>query len=505
MRLAKHFLLAALLLLSTSLFGVTPALAATETSSSEDTAVAETQAESAGDAEASKEKPEPVTTGDPEVPVDQLELMVMPLTQEELVVEADAWLALLQAKVAEISEVEIEAKQEKQAAEEAQDGEASQSGESAEEAAAAQTKLLEQVTGLRTQRTALVDRLNAVLKELQAKGGDITQYQLYTTAVQGIKVDVSDTKATWTAILGWLRSEEGGIRWAKNIGLFVGVLAAFYFLALILSKAADKALHVAGAPSDLLHRFIVKLIRGVTMALGVLMGLAVLEVSIGPLLAIIGAAGFAIAFALQSTLSNFASGLMILLYRPFDVDDIVDVAGASGTVKAMNMVSTVIDTFDNKRMVVPNNTIWGNIITNATRTDKRRVDLVFGISYSDDIDKARQIMEDAVNEHSLVLEDPEPVIRLHELADSSVNFVCRPWAKTDDLWDVYWDIMRTVKMRFDEEGISIPFPQRDIHVHQVESPKPAPSSEEPQRPARTTSPAPEHIEIDVPNDSTVAE
>lgn len=131
----------------------------------------------------------------------------------------------------------------------------------------------------------------------------------------------------------------------------------------------------------------------------------------------------------------------------------------------MNLLSTHVKTFDNKMMIVPNNDIWGGVITNATGTNERRVDMVFGIGYDDDIDKAQKILEEIVSQHELVLEEPEPTIRMHELADSSVNFVCRPWARTGDYWTVYWDITRQVKRRFDEAGISIPYPQRDVHLY----------------------------------------
>ena len=179
--------------------------------------------------------------------------------------------------------------------------------------------------------------------------------------------------------------------------------------------------------------------------------------------------GFVVAFALQDTLSNFASGIMIMFYRPFDVDDVIDVSGIVGKVKSMNLVTTKIMTFDNKLMIVPNNAIWGNIITNATGSSRRRVGLVFGIGYRDDIAHAERVLKEIVDAHPLVLKDPEPVVQLHELADSSCNFVCRPWARTDDFWTVYWDITRSVKERFDSEGISIPFPQQDVHLIQAQT------------------------------------
>ncbi|MEN8167159.1 MAG: mechanosensitive ion channel family protein, partial [Pseudomonadota bacterium] len=133
-------------------------------------------------------------------------------------------------------------------------------------------------------------------------------------------------------------------------------------------------------------------------------------------------------------------------------------------VSSMNLLSTHIRTPDNKSVIVPNNSIWGDVITNATGTSKRRVDMMFGIGYEDDIDKAQQIMEQILSSHELVLKNPEPMVRLHELADSSLNFVCRPWTRSEYYWDVYWDVTKAVKERFDAENISIPFPQRDVHL-----------------------------------------
>jgi small conductance mechanosensitive channel len=193
-----------------------------------------------------------------------------------------------------------------------------------------------------------------------------------------------------------------------------------------------------------------------------------LEVNIGPLVAAIGATGLVVGFALQGTLSNFAAGLMILIYRPFDVEDYVEVADTSGSVDAMTLVSTTLRQPDNKIVIIPNNSIWGNVIVNYSGSATRRVDLVMGISYEDDIAKAQGVLEKVVSAHPKVLADPEMMVKVHELADSSVNFVVRPWVNTEDYWDVYWDLTRAIKEQFDEEGISIPYPQRDVHVYNVE-------------------------------------
>jgi small conductance mechanosensitive channel len=182
-------------------------------------------------------------------------------------------------------------------------------------------------------------------------------------------------------------------------------------------------------------------------------------------LAGLGVAGFIVGFALQDSLGNFAAGAMILIYRPFDIDDFVEVTGASGLVKKMNLVSTTIATFDNQTLVVPNSKIWGDVIKNVTAQTERRVDLEFGIGYDDDIEHAERVLIETVTAHEKVLDEPEPMIKLHTLGDSSVNFIVRPWTKTEDYWDVYWDLMREVKLRFDREGISIPYPQTDVHFY----------------------------------------
>lgn len=202
--------------------------------------------------------------------------------------------------------------------------------------------------------------------------------------------------------------------------------------------------------------------------IGFLVGLSTLGVNVGAMVAFLGGASFILAFAMQDTLSNFANGVMLLIYQPFDVGDAVEIGGVSGAVEAVTLVSTQLRTFDNKKVIIPNKNVWGDVITNATANDKRRVDMVFGIGYDDDTEKAQQILKDIVSAHELVLEDPAPVIQMHELADSSVNFICRPWSKTGDYWNVHWDITKKVKAEFDASGISIPYPQQDIHLHQVE-------------------------------------
>jgi len=470
-----------------------------------------------------------VTSKDVKVPLEVLSQRVKPLTKCELEAEAEAWLLALKKKVTEISNAEVAAfykKQEIKAASEAESTieevrkakeaepeaaqeaarKAAQATKEAKDAAAKssrdtavqeavkaaqrkakeegqpagtaektseaqadiKTALIKHVTTLMADRTALIDRFNTVLDELKAKGGETGEYDSYIKAVSGIKVDVTDASATWTTVTGWLMSPEGGFRWAVNIIQFIVIVIVFYLLSIVAGKAAQKAAARSKTFSSLLSEFLVLSARRLVLFIGFFVGLSALEINIGPVLAVIGAAGFVIAFALQNSLSNFASGILMLLYRPFDTGDTINVAGTLGKVESMNLLSTQLRTPDNQLVIVPNNSVWGDVITNVTGITQRRVDMVFGIGYDDDIDKAQGILEEIVNGHALVLKEPAAVVRLHELGDSSVNFICRPWVKPEDYWNVYWDITREVKRRFDAEDVSIPFPQRDVHIYREE-------------------------------------
>jgi small conductance mechanosensitive channel len=191
------------------------------------------------------------------------------------------------------------------------------------------------------------------------------------------------------------------------------------------------------------------------------------------LLTVLGAAGLAVGLALKDSLSNFASGVMLVIFRPFRVGDFVNAGGVSGTVKKITIFNTILSTPDNQMVIVPNGSITSGVITNVTANDTRRVDLVFGIGYEDDIPKAKKVLTDIVNADDRVLKDPEPVIAVSELADSSVNFVVRPWVNKADYWKVYWDLTEKVKITFDAENISIPYPQTDVHLHAVPAPEQA--------------------------------
>ena len=179
----------------------------------------------------------------------------------------------------------------------------------------------------------------------------------------------------------------------------------------------------------------------------------------------LGIAGFIVGFALQDTLSNFAAGVMILVYQPFDVGHVIEAAGVSGKVAKMSLVMTTITTFDNQVLIVPNGKIWGSVIRNKSAEPTRRVDLVFRVGHSEDIARSERILWEVVESDERVLKEPAPTIKVHELGEWSVDFIVRPWVRTEDYFPVYWDLTRAVKDHFDKEGIRLPVPQRDIHVH----------------------------------------
>lgn len=185
------------------------------------------------------------------------------------------------------------------------------------------------------------------------------------------------------------------------------------------------------------------------------------------LVAVLGAAGLAVGLALQGSLSNFASGVLIIMFRPFKIGDFIDAGGQAGVVQEIGVLVTVMKTPDNRKIIQPNSAIMSGAIVNVTANDTRRVDMTVGVSYTDDLDKVQNIITEILNADSRVLQDPAPQVVVAELADSSVNFNVRPWCATGDYWGVYFDFQKNIKQRLDQEGVSIPFPQQDVCMHQV--------------------------------------
>jgi small conductance mechanosensitive channel len=231
-----------------------------------------------------------------------------------------------------------------------------------------------------------------------------------------------------------------------------------------ISKLISKLLEKNKVDVTLLS-FLENIIYYTLIIIVIIAALGQLGINTTSFLTIVGAAGLAIGLALKDSLSNFASGVMLILFRPFGVGDAVTAGGVSGSVVAISLFNTTLNTPDNQRIIVPNSSITGNVITNVTANDTRRVDLVIGVGYDDDIKKAKEVLTKIIQEEPRVLDTPKPLIAVSELADSSVNFVVRPWVKTSDYWAVYFDLTEKIKLTFDEQGISIPYPQQDVHIH----------------------------------------
>ena len=231
-------------------------------------------------------------------------------------------------------------------------------------------------------------------------------------------------------------------------------------------KNVIKRMMTKGNVDEILVSFVGNLTYIALFAFVIIAALNQLGIQTTSFIAIIGAAGLAIGLALQGSLANFAAGVLMIIFRPFQVGDYIEGAGVAGAVEKVQIFTTQLKTPDNKTIIIPNAKIMGDNITNYSAKDTRRVDMVIGVGYGDDLKKVREILEDILAKDDRILKDPAPTIGVLELGDNSVNFAVRPWVKRDDYWGAYFDVTETVKRRFDEEGISIPYPQRDVHLYE---------------------------------------
>jgi small conductance mechanosensitive channel len=250
--------------------------------------------------------------------------------------------------------------------------------------------------------------------------------------------------------------------WGINIVMALAIFFIGKFIVGILVKLSRK-LMTKGKVDNILVNFIASIIKTVLLLFVVIAALDQLGVDTTSMIALVGAAGLAIGLALQGTLQNLASGVMLIIFRPFSDGDFIEAAGVVGVVEQIGIFSITMRTGDNREIIIPNGAVYGGTITNNSRRETRRVDMVFGIGYDDDLLKAKDINKKILSEDERILADPAPAVVVGELADSSVNFNVRPWCKTADYWGVYSDVHEKIKLTFDAEGISIPYPQMDIH------------------------------------------
>ncbi|QFU24601.1 mechanosensitive ion channel family protein [Shewanella eurypsychrophilus] len=329
------------------------------------------------------------------------------------------------------------------------------------------------VTQLNERLSHSSSSLGVAVELLDTLGQDTSELKQTLFSTSGdITQDVLNLDVASSLIEQWFTSAKTqAMENGPSVVFKLFIFSLILLLSSLVGKGVEKLVKKAVSNSKLkfsklLQDFFISLSGKAVFTIGLLIALSQLGFELGPLLAGFGVAGVIIGFALQDTLSNFASGMMILIYRPYDVGDLINAAGVTGKVSHMSLVSTTIKTLDNQRLIIPNNKIWGDTINNITVEHQRRVDMTFGIGYSDDIEKAERVLKEIIQAHPKTLQEPEAMVKLHTLGESSVDFIVRPWARPEDYWDVYWDITREVKMRFDQENISIPFPQRDVHIYQ---------------------------------------
>ena len=268
----------------------------------------------------------------------------------------------------------------------------------------------------------------------------------------------------WAELIELLKTT--GVDLAINVVTAIVIFYVGKWVANLITKGVRRLMQKQEIEKTL-ETFVSNLVRMVLMVFVVIAAISAVGIQTTSLIAVLGAAGLAVGLALQGSLSNFAAGVLIVLFRPYKVGDFIEGAGVAGSVVSVQILTTVLKTGDNKQVIVPNSQIMGSIITNYSANDTRRIDMVVGVGYDDNLDTVRKAIEGLVAADDRVLDDPACTIAVSELADSSVNFVVRPWVKTEDYWAVKFDLTEAIKKRFDEEGISIPFPQQDVHLYQA--------------------------------------
>ena len=275
--------------------------------------------------------------------------------------------------------------------------------------------------------------------------------------------DLKDmTNVDWSGTLDMLQTK--GLEFGLQALIAVVIFYVGRIIARMIQKGLRKGMQSQGV-EKILETFISNLAYWVIMTFVIIAAINQVGIQTTSLIAVMGAAGLAVGLALQGSLSNFAAGVLIVVFRPYRVGDWVEAAGIAGSIEQVQILTTTLKTGDNKRIIVPNSQIMGSIITNYSANETRRVDMTIGVSYADDLDKVRAAIKEVIAADERILAEPACTIAVSELADSSVNFVVRPWVNTSDYWAVYFALNEAIKKRFDSEGISIPFPQRDVHIY----------------------------------------
>lgn len=435
--------------LSLALFPTT--LAAQDTAEPTDATEIAAEGTLETDSEPSPETQAPRRVTDPTVTTEELSHLLIPLTKDELGEVTDQWLANVQATTQKIADIQADI---------------------ARDPAEKGDPRFAQLVELVEERAGLLSRYTMAIDSFERKGGDparVADLRAYREAVLFEETSQASTMALAGSLFTWLGRSDGGLAVLMRIGVAILALVGIVLVARIARGVVHAWLGRFSQLSKLLQDFIAGAFFWLFIVIGLLVVLASIDIDITPLFAVIGGASFILAFAFQDTLGNFASGLMILVNQPFDEGDFIDVGGVTGTVKDVSIIATTIATVDNKVIIVPNRNVWGNVIVNTSASETRRVDLTFGASYDDPIQSVIDAIRGVVEAHPKVLKEPAAQVQANELADSSVNYICRPWVRAEDYGEVYWDVTRQVKEAFDREGLSMPYPQQDVTLKQMPS------------------------------------
>ena len=336
--------------------------------------------------------------------------------------------------------------------------------QNAKEEGSLKNQLVVNATNLQSARTAIIDRFNVILEELDRKGGDSKSSRKYIEAITKAEIDVKDSEGLGVRLLSWFKSEQGGLRWASNIGKFIGIVLASAIVSQILGFMISKLLKLSNT-SKLMRQFMVVVINRGGILVGILLALTALEVSLAPVFAVLGGASFVLAFALQSNLGNFASGLMLMVYKPFDVGDEVKIGSLWGFVDSINLASTKIKGFGGQMFSVPNNAVWSGTVENLTASETRKVKVGLRINFDQDLTEIEQVLLDIFKSHPQILKNPAPSTMVGNIEDYYyISLGAAGWTKNDDFWKVSSDIIRTIQTRFEQEGIKLGTPAQDIRL-----------------------------------------
>ena len=380
-----------------------------------------------------------ITPQKPDVPVENLQLLVNSLTVEELHNEAAGWLILLQKKAREISLAELAIKNRKE------DSKLSK-----------RDQLVLNVTNLESQQTAIIERFTVILDELEEKGGESLSYRKYIAGVSGFQFNITDTEGIGLRFITWLKSEKGGIKLGIQILNFSSIVLISVLIAPRISKLVNTVLSNFDNISSLFREYLVMLLKRGTVVIGVLLGLASLGVSLGPILALVGGASFVLAFALQENLGNFASGLMLLINKPFDVGDEVRIGEHWARVNSISLASTKLKDYEGNIITIPNNTVWGSEIINYTHSENRKVMLHLYIKFEQDIDQVKNMWLKIATSHPKTLDTPKPrVFPWNSYYDYYINMGLSAWCLTEDYWEVYTELLKSVQKHMQKLGIEL--------------------------------------------------